>query len=208
MAKIPKKITNEIESANKVIHDISIVEITNNELLDQAIQFFDIASDKLKELEAKQKDILDPLRLGINNIKALFEQPINNLSGIIKELKPKIQAYLASQKENIPDQDVNRIQEIQLLLSSKDLLDLEIQDLVIEQQNLVNKTKDLSETHKDVISVRKLWKFKVTRIEDIPLQFMTTNDVFINKFIRETQGSMEVPGIEIYQEEIITKARS
>ena len=208
MAKIPKKITNEIESANKVIHDISIVEITNNELLDQAIQFFDIASDKLKELEAKQKDILDPLRLGINNIKALFEQPINNLSGIIKELKPKIQAYLASQKENIPDQDVNRIQEIQLLLSSKDLLDLEIQDLVIERQNLVNKTKNLSETHKDVISVRKLWKFKVTRIEDIPLQFMTTNDVFINKFIRETQGSMEVPGIEIYQEEIITKARS
>ena len=206
MAKIPKKITNEIEIINNTAGTLVPMDIRGIESFNTAVALYDWADTKLKEIELKKKEIVDPIKIGLENVKELFEQPINTLKGIILDIRPKIANYLALQKGNIPDRDKTRLEEIDELLNSSNDVN-ELAELSVEKQSLLGRNQDLALTHKDVISTRKLWKFKVTRIEDIPLQFMTTNDIVINKFIRETQGSMEVPGIEIYQEEIITKAR-
>lgn len=53
------------------------------------------------------------------------------------------------------------------------------------------------------ISMQKVWKFRVTNEALIPREYMTPDMVKIGGVARATKGSIQIPGVEIYSEDIV-----
>ena len=53
------------------------------------------------------------------------------------------------------------------------------------------------------ISMQKIWKFRVVNESLVPREYMTPDMVKIGGMVRATKGSVKVPGIEIYSEDIV-----
>ncbi len=53
------------------------------------------------------------------------------------------------------------------------------------------------------ISTRKVWKFEVVDINELPREYMVADEAYIGKIVRASQGKKEIPGVKIYSENII-----
>jgi len=51
--------------------------------------------------------------------------------------------------------------------------------------------------------MQKVWKFRVTNEALIPREYMTPDMVKIGGVARATKGSIQIPGVEIYSEDIV-----
>ena len=54
------------------------------------------------------------------------------------------------------------------------------------------------------IGSRESWKFRIVDIDLIPREFMTPNLQRIGEVARTTKGTLKIPGIKFYKEDIIT----
>lgn len=52
-------------------------------------------------------------------------------------------------------------------------------------------------------TLRKVWKYRITDPEKVPREFMILDEKKIGFFARTYKGSKEIPGIEIYSEDIL-----
>lgn len=53
------------------------------------------------------------------------------------------------------------------------------------------------------ISMQKVWKFRIANEALIPRNYMTPDMVKIGGVVRATKGSVEIPGVEVYSEDIV-----
>lgn len=53
------------------------------------------------------------------------------------------------------------------------------------------------------ISMQKVWKFRVVNEALVPREYMTPDMVKIGGVARATKGSVQIPGVEIYSEDIV-----
>lgn len=53
------------------------------------------------------------------------------------------------------------------------------------------------------ISMQKVWKFRVVNQALIPREYMIPDQVKIGGVVRATKGSIQIPGVEIYSEDIV-----
>lgn len=51
------------------------------------------------------------------------------------------------------------------------------------------------------VSVRKIWKYRVTDINAVPRQFMSVNDKALAAFATSTKGEVLIAGVEFYAED-------
>lgn len=63
------------------------------------------------------------------------------------------------------------------------------------------------ETKIDGFHTRVDWKWRVVDFDKIPREFLITDDVKINKAVRNLKQDTSIPGIEVYKEESISKSR-
>lgn len=53
------------------------------------------------------------------------------------------------------------------------------------------------------ISMQKIWKFRIVNPALIPREYMVPDQVKIGGVVRATKGSVQIPGVEIYSEDIV-----
>ena len=57
------------------------------------------------------------------------------------------------------------------------------------------------------ISTRKVWKFRIVDVSLLPREYMIPNEKMLLAFARATKGTIPVPGVEFYAEEVIASGR-
>lgn len=57
------------------------------------------------------------------------------------------------------------------------------------------------------VAIKKIWKFRVLDIRDVPREYLKVDEVKIGKVVRTFKGEMNIPGIEVYTEDSLA-ARS
>ena len=58
------------------------------------------------------------------------------------------------------------------------------------------------------VNTRTVWKFRLKDEKLIPREYLVPDEVKIGKMVRATEGKIEIPGIEVYQEkEIVISGR-
>lgn len=53
------------------------------------------------------------------------------------------------------------------------------------------------------ISSRRVWKYRIVDVNLIPRQYMIPNDVAIGAVVRSMGKAMNIPGVEVYQEDVM-----
>ena len=57
------------------------------------------------------------------------------------------------------------------------------------------------------ISTRKVWKFRIIDANQLPREYMIPNEKMLLAFAQATKGTIPVPGVEFYSEEIVAARR-
>lgn len=55
------------------------------------------------------------------------------------------------------------------------------------------------------IVTRRVWKWKIVDETKIPREYLVPDEVRIGKMVRASEGKIEIPGVEVYQEREIAK---
>lgn len=54
---------------------------------------------------------------------------------------------------------------------------------------------------------RKVWKYRVVDSAQVPREYMLINDQMLNSLAKSAKGTIHVPGVEFYEEEILAAGR-
>lgn len=53
------------------------------------------------------------------------------------------------------------------------------------------------------ISMMKNWKARVVNVDEVPRTYMTVNEQALDKIAKATKGSLTIPGVEFYSEDVL-----
>lgn len=228
------KITDEmdlkeinIEDKEKNVNTFLVLaeklKIKNNEEYNGAAEKLKEIKAKNKELETERKGLTDPLEKTKKRIIALFKRPQDVLSraeGIIKgalidfqdeQEKIRLDEERKAQEKSRKEEE-KRISRLSAQMNNAMEKGNDIKADRIQQQMEDNSLQPLpvveSKTEKvEGISSRKLCRYRIKDISLIPREWMMANDAMLKKYAEATKGKIPIPGIEFYEEKIIS-ARS
>ena len=77
--------------------------------------------------------------------------------------------------------------------------------LLEEAESVIAPVVQLEEQEKtEGVSAHKNWKYRVINIDEVPREYMIENDKALSGLAKSTKGSIKIPGIEFYQESILS----
>ena len=138
---------------------------------------------KKKEVEARRKEITQPLNKSLKATNALFKEiaaPLVDADSILRE---KILAFQRVQQEKAAKEQERR------------------EAIQASHEERGHETHELAEVAPDVgeSTVTKRWTYEVVDESKIPRKYLVPHPVAIRQAI--TDGERDIPGLKIYQKE-------
>jgi len=189
------------------------IQVVDNETYSQAGEILITIKGLRKEIGAAFDPIIKKAHEAHKEAKAQkdkAEAPLIEAENIIK---PALAAYDREQ-ERLRREEEERQREIarkaeeerrlQEALQAEKEGDAAAAQAIIEEPVYVPPVVIEKTTPKvQGISMQKVWKFRVTNEALIPREYMTPDMVKIGGVARATKGSIQIPGVEIYSEDIV-----
>jgi cytoplasmic iron level regulating protein YaaA (DUF328/UPF0246 family) len=171
--KQEKLIKTTIKDTNEIIDILENLEIDNLDSLNTISELSIEYNKKLKEIEGSKKYILDPLNMTRKRINEVFNPCINTLKNCIKICKDKILDYQTKTMLEYVDQKNNNTQIIPVELPKK---------------NIQKRTK---------------LSWRIIDFNKIPRKYLNIDRSAIQIEFRKKGLEMNIPGIEIYEEDTL-----
>ncbi len=186
------EITPEAQALAKQTEDM--VEIYKSYAIIDNPSYVNAAEDlkkikqKASELEEQRKSMTRPLDESKKRIMDFFRKPLNLLAQMEATIKSSM---LKFQRE----EEIRRQEEQKKLdkLAKKNGLPAPVIPTKVEKVTGV-KTKTL-------------WRFRIKDEKKIPREYLIPNEKMLGQLAEATKGSLEIPGVEFYPEEIIAATR-
>jgi len=146
------------------------------------------AADAHKTICAKEKELLVPLQQAELQVKS------------------KISAYLdAEEKRRIAEEEVRRKESEKMMALSLEAQasgDSEMAQEAAATAAIQASTVTYQRPTAPGISSRKIWRYRVTNIEEVPRMYLIVNDSALSALTRSLKDSciVTIPGIEFYYE--------
>lgn len=181
------------------------------------------ANDKLKLVKSRAKELNDlrlsltrPLDESKERIMNLFRPAVDKFKTAEKMIKDAMLEYdremekkRAEEEEALrkaAEEERERLEkEAKKIAKNGDLdaaLALRQQAGEIEDPTVEKDTPKVSGLAK-----RKIWKYRITNMDKLPREYMIPNHEMLSEFARETKGEADIPGVEVYYEEILQSGR-
>jgi hypothetical protein len=138
-------------------------------------------------IEARRKEITAPLNQALKSANDLFRPVLSGLKDIEAAWNRKITGYLVERRK-------------------------EQERLLAEAAN----TEDIDEVHEALtlaaeavpeVAVRDVWKFAIVDADAIPREFMIPDEAAIGKVVRALKEKTNIPGVAVFNEQIVPKKR-
>jgi hypothetical protein len=198
MSKIERKELVEIEeSTNSIVLQVEAQQIETQTDVDSANIILKAIAKQMSIIEAKRKTFTQPLNQSLREINSTFKEltePLKKakgiLSGKVMDWRDKEQKRIRMEQERIAKEEERRrkIQEAHKKKGHE-----------VSEPIVMAKPQELKET--DSTNIRKVWKFEIIDAIKIPRRYLIVDESFIRAEIRN--GVREIPGVRIYQEEIM-----
>lgn len=169
---------------------------------------------KIDMLENTRKTVTGPLNLALKTFNDLFKPPVEKLKSIEAKIKLDMGSYYLEQERKRIEQEA-KLQEQARVQAEKEKAKL---DKKIAKTN-DEQTKQTLEMQKDTIipvsvsvdnqaqaqgiSTKKVWKYRIVDSTLIPREYLMPNDKALQGIATATKGTIKIPGIEIYSDNII-----
>ena len=186
------KLDQHIDQIEKIKHDVIEYDVCSKwaaeELLTEAVK----AKKLHKKFETLRKEILEPARkyqAKVNDIFKMFTEKLEEIEAIVKA---KIESWEKKQEAERKKQE----EEAVLLAAA---MNLDIVPYVEKSDGKISSSDATSYKKKD-------WKFKVTDMKQVPLEFLMVDEEKVEIALRN--GIREIPGLEVFTvEKTIIRAR-
>jgi hypothetical protein len=178
---LQKEVSPLVKTAEKYqVHDI--VEAR------AASEFLKKINDTLKIIEAKRLSFTAPLNQSLSEINNTFREMSAPLTEVKGQISNRILDWKRIEADRIAKEEARR---------------RAIQEAHKEAGHNVNAPVEIARPNATIgnSQTRKVWRFRVVEQAKVPESFKVVNSVMINDQIR--QGVREIPGIEIYQEDVM-----
>ena len=202
MTQIKSMFKNADTAISGMVTVAEDLKVTGSESRDIAIEMGTQSKTMMRILDEKRKEIKQPyLKFG-QELDGLMRPIKKMLDDIQNGLLKKIKCQLDAENKRKADQEKNRLEVEAALNPAFEKPDLEI---VTQNSKPVIESKHVTESGS--ASLKKVWKFKVNNIDEIPSGYLMVNESAIELAIE--RGIREIPGIEIYEDSNIkfTSAR-
>lgn len=148
-----------------------------------------------KEATSQRKKYLEPLTLVEEKIKAAIALFYESEAKKAKEIEDKVNAELKARADEMKDKLLTEAADDEWLSEINKEKAAQIVPQTVD-------AKGLSEFKKqEGLSVRKIWKFKVTNASLVPTHYWMINEKILQEIATDTKDRHpDIPGIEFYQE--------
>lgn len=185
--KLPEEVRIKISTLER---DAMELQVQDTESLNQAKELILAIKDLKKCVEDERIKIVKPLNEALRNINNMFKkftEPLLKADGILSE---KILAFNRAEQERVAKEQEKLEKKLQR-----------------EEQKLKKQGIDIALPRPQIesqvdISTRKVIKWRVKDFSKVPEEYKMLDEVKITKAVR---AGLEIPGIEIYEEEILIR---
>ncbi|MBT9161087.1 MAG: hypothetical protein DDT26_02386 [Dehalococcoidia bacterium] len=171
---------------------------------------------RLKEVEDLRKGMTRPLDAAKAKIMAFFKPVTESLTNAETRTKKSMLVWQAEEEQKRLEEE-RRLQA--LARREQERLDRLAEERAQrwEDKGQLEKAEQIRDSvpvipvpivvreapKAEGISTRTIWKFRIIDKEAIPHEYMIPNEKMLGDFARATKGTIAIPGIEFYAEEIL-----
>ena len=165
---------------------------------------------ELIKIDQKELKELNTSEFTIENIEISNDAEYKNLCELLKKVKGKvkeIKEFFAEPKAKAykNHKEISSLEKgmLEKLSNFETLAKKQIGNyqLKLEEQNTIE--NPLVPPKVKGISSQDVYKWRIVNEDLIPKQYLMVNEKLINQIIKQTNGSFEIPGIEIYKEKSV-----
>lgn len=220
---IDSQMINQVSEGTRLATTVKGLTINNNQEYQNSGEFLKQIKTVSKILDDSRKEITRPLDEAKKRVMDFFREPLEQLSSAETVLKKALLSYQQAQERIRLEAERKAIAEAKAEEERKRKV-LEERAAKAEEKGQEAKAEMLREQASDVyvptvvsapnvekikgLSSKKVWKCRITDEAKIPREYLVINEPMLNKMAQATHGKIPVPGVEFYQEEIISAARA
>lgn len=206
----------KIDDAEAYLNGAKNFVIDSDESFESANKMLKEIKSKKKEFDAMRKDLKAPINLAAKTIEDFFRKPISFLTDAEQTYKANILKYRKAIERK------NEETKASTAITSQDLQDnvlealkendyVKYAELSLEITELKNNEKAVPKA--DGVSFRDNWKGRITDFPlavlavangDIPHDVLMANESNLNQLARAMKDTVKYPGIEFYNDQIVT----
>ena len=180
------------KQVSPVVRRAESYEVKTKENVEEASNYLLKIREVEKAIEAKRLEFTKPINQSLKAINSTFKELSSPLEKARKLLTDKILDWRRKEQERIAAEEAKRMEEVRKLQSKG----IEVPELptIEKTEATIGKTQ-----------ARKVWTFMVEDFSKVPDIYKMINNVAVNDAIRN--GHRIIPGLKIYQEEILAIRR-
>lgn len=215
---IETKAAHEAESQAVLLKYVAgKLRIVNQQHYEQAAEELQTIKSKYRELEAKRKELTQPLDQVKKRIMDLFRKPLDMLAEAEGIYKKTMIAYSDEQERKRKEQEEKLRKEAEEK-ERREKEKLENKAKKAEEKGKPEKAEELRQQKDDVIiqapilsepekpkgiSYRDNWYAEVTDKSKLPIHYLEPNMQMLNRFAQATKGQVPVAGVVFKSEKIL-----
>jgi len=226
---IPQSVEQKAAETESLAEEFQGFKIVTAEGYGGAADQLKAIKSKTKELDELRKSLTKPLDESKKRIMEFFKKPLAFLAMAEASIKSAILKWQEEQ-ESIRRAEEDKIRKAQQKEAE------ELQRRAREEEEKANrfkteKAKEAAQARAEElkakaaqtaavvpvvqskvekvagIATKTIWKFRITDLSQLPKEYMLPNEKLLGEVARSTKGSLEVPGIEFYSENILAAGR-
>jgi hypothetical protein len=175
-----------------------------------------------KIAESARKTITDPIDVARKAAMDLFRPVMESLESDEKIIKNKMLTYAAEQ-EKIRQEQERKLRIEAEEKARKERERLEERARKAAESGKAAKAEELQQAAAEVqavapvlaprvekvigVSTKTIWKARVKDIAIVPREYMVVDESALNKVAQATKGSLNIPGVEFYSEQVLASGR-
>lgn len=223
MNDIPKETMALAEQAEKYAMTLTNYKITTAEQMAPAGVLLQEIKTKINLLDETRKTMTRPLDESKNRIMSFFKKPILLLQEAENAVKKAMLVY--QQEQELKRQaEEKKLREAAAKEEAKQKAALAKKAEAARAKGNEEKAAELEqkaaevfvpapvlakeEVKVDGVSTRTVWTYEITDVNSIPRDYMIPDEKKIGAMVKASGGTLRIPGIRIYQEQIIAARRS
>lgn len=181
----------EHKQVSTALRELDAFEVRSNEDSEFAADLIRDVKAKHKELDERRKEVTQPLNTTVRTINSWFKPALDALEQAERKLKAKVALYV---------QDCERKAREAIALAAAAETEEEASKALAEAPAIAAMPQG--------VSMRMAWKWKIVDESKIPAYLCSPD---MNKIAAEIRGSLqdtggpsEIPGVEFWQEPVMT----
>lgn len=170
------------------------------EVRNEIVKFFADPIDKAKESERAARAAYR----AIVEKRDEVEEPLNNAE---QSIKLKIKTYLLAEERKREEAELKRLEKIREAREKAE--ELKEKGHHEEAEEVEDSIPTYVKPKPQMVGsqTRDKWRYRVIDPNKVPRRYLIIDSVKLNREVTEKKGATKIPGIEVYKDLIIAKAR-